>query len=92
MPSAPTSLLWATFAPATLESAVDEGIRLLEMKDHVSFVKNFALPEDLEKILKDDSITIEVHSWLLLRRRAVTFFEAGCNGDALVWLTRRILS
>lgn len=32
-----------------LETAVPEGIRLLEAKDYVAFLKNFASPEDLKK-------------------------------------------
>lgn len=42
-----------------LGTAIDEGIRLLEAKDHLEFVKKFAHPDDLKDILKEEGVTVE---------------------------------
>lgn len=42
-----------------LGSAIDEGIRLLEAKENLEFVKKFAHPDDLKEILKEEGVTVE---------------------------------
>ncbi|GIW92819.1 MAG: hypothetical protein KatS3mg110_0860 [Pirellulaceae bacterium] len=38
---------------AQLDTAISEAIRLLEKKDHVTLLKNFVAPDDLQKIVQN---------------------------------------
>ncbi len=40
----------------TLETAIPEGVRLLEAKEYQTFVKNFASPADLKRITEEMSL------------------------------------
>ena len=39
-----------------LQTAIPEGIRLLETKEYITFLKNFANPSDLEQFTKENSL------------------------------------
>ena len=42
-----------------LETAVPEAIRLLEKKEYKTFLKQFVSPKALERMLKDEELTLE---------------------------------
>ncbi|MCR9115567.1 MAG: hypothetical protein NXI22_01295, partial [bacterium] len=64
-------------------TAVDEGIRLLEKTEYVTFVKNFAHPDDLKKILNDESITIEALAEKFANKNAKSLLTALKNVKTL---------
>lgn len=42
-----------------ISTAIDEGIRLLEAKEHLEFVKKFAHPDDIKELLDNEGLSLE---------------------------------